>query len=346
MNDEYQLKTGKERKPDSLVSIAIIVMDYQLRYFDELLSSIEHQTYESIEIVIIDKTAKAVVTKMVSGVRHTRRVEIIAFPDPAGFAHNNNIAISRCTGDFVFILNLDTRLDPTCIEELTAAMYLDESIGCVSPKLLRMDPDQNVYEPPVIDSAGMYITRILRHMDRGSGQVDVGQFDEKSYVFGVTGAGAFFRTGCLKDIEINGQYFDEDFWSYREDADISWRLQNYGWRCLYTPKAVVYHVRTLKPGKRSGNSTLANMHSVKNRYLLLINNISLRNYIRYFPFIFLRDIVVVGGVLIKEHRSFQAFTYLLKNMRKLLAKRRLIQVGVNNDVSSFWFNHKSITFYE
>jgi len=302
-----------------------------------LITTIESQTQEGIEVVLIDKTAGVVTQEMVpTGTKV--HYKVIPYTEPVGFAQNNNVGICKCDGEFIFVLNLDTILEPTCIQELVKAMEQDVRIGCVSPKILRLDEHQNIREPKEIDSVGMYITRFMRQKDRGAGEVDEGQYDDKCYVFGVTGAGAFFRKTCLEAIKFNEQYLDEDFWSYREDADVSWRLGNYGWRCLYTPGAVMYHVRTLKPGGRSRNYELAYMHSVKNRYLLMLNNMSLRNYLRYLPSILARDIVVVAGVILLERRSFKAFLILIRNMRSLLAKRRLIRGGAETDVSRFWFH--------
>lgn len=323
------------------VSIVIIVMDYQIQYFEKLIATIELQSLEGIEVVLIDKTAGAVTNEMVPAGTKVH-YQVIEYPDPAGFAQNNNVGIGMCDGEFIFVLNLDTILEPNCLQELVMAMDVDSRVGCVSPKILRLDERQNIREPKVFDSVGMYITKFLRHKDRGTGEVDQGQYNEKCYVFGVTGAGAFFRKTCLEEIKINEQYLDEDFWSYREDADVSWRLGNYGWRCLYMPEAVMYHVRTLRPGGRSVNSELSNMHSVKNRYLLMINNMSLRNYLRYSPFILARDFVVVAGVILLEHRSFKAFVILFKNIKLLSAKRRLIQEKAKTDVSRLWFHKVKI----
>lgn len=319
------------------VSIVIIVMDYQIQYFGKLIATIESQTIDGIEVVLVDKTV-GTVTKGMLPLSTNVKYEVIAYKDPAGFAQNNNVGIARCNGEFIFVLNLDTLLEPTCIEKLVEGMSGDRQVGCISPKILRLDEQQNVREPRVFDSVGMYITKFMRHKDRGAGEIDVGQYDERCYVFGVTGAGAFFRKSCLEQIKIGDQYLDEDFWSYREDADVSWRLGNYGWRCLYIPEAVMYHVRTLKPGGRSKYYELAYMHSVKNRYLLMINNMSLVNYLLYSPFIVARDIVVVAGVILLERRSFKAFVILYKNMRAFLAKRRLIRGKAKTDVSRFWFH--------
>ncbi len=328
---------------DIKVSIAVVVMEYQIQYLDKLIASIENQSHRNIEVVLIDKSKDGIVSNYIVGKNYNSAFNVIIFPQPGGFAENYNRAIRESSGEFIFVLNLDTYLEPDCIEKLIEAMAINKQIGCVSPKIIRMDEDFQVYNPKIFDSTGMYLTKYLRHHDRGAGEVDAGQFDDLCYVFGVTGAAAFFRKECLDDIKIEDQYYDENFWSYREDADLSWRLQNYGWVCLYQPEAVVNHVRTLKPGKRSLNSRKANMHSVKNRYLLLFNNISLTNYFKYFIFIFLRDIVVIGGVVIKEQYSLEAFYLLGKNFKQYLKKRKHNKLMSKADRCAFWFKHKEVS---
>jgi len=318
-------------------------MDYQIRYLNKLLETIESQTYKYLELVIIDKTKADDVISAIEKSSLYSTSKIVRDTKPRGFAENYNLGINHTDGPFVFILNLDTMLAPDCVERLVEVAQWGEDIGCVSPKIIRMAEDQRVYDPPPIDSAGIYLTRFMRHFDRGAGEIDIGQYDEPCLIFGVTGAAAFYRRNCLNDIKFDNQYFDEDFWSYREDVDLSWRIQNYGWKCLYAPRAVVSHIRTLKHGIRTKSLMLANMHSVKNRFLLVINNMSMKNYFLHLPTILFRDLIVVFGVLFKELYSLRAFWFLISNFPRLIIKRRQLQSRMKADVCNFWFNHKSIS---
>jgi GT2 family glycosyltransferase len=215
-------------------------------------------------------------------------------------------------------------------------------VGCVSPKILRLkDGDINPGSTE-IDSAGMILSRSVRHFDRGAGEEDLGQYNEEGMVFGVTGAGAFFRRRCLEDTRLGEQYFDEDFWSYREDADLSWRIQNFGWECIYVPSSVMYHFRSSRPGNRYANSRLVNMHSVKNRYLLMINNLCGRTYLMNLPWIVSRDIVVMLGVLLREPYSIHAYGFLISNCRRLISKRAQLRSRMDCDRSNFWFGHQVV----
>jgi GT2 family glycosyltransferase len=70
----------------------------------------------------------------------------------------------------------------------------------------------------------------------------------------------------IDDTSLDDEFFDPDFFVYREDADVAWRAQLLGWRCIYTPHARGYHVRNVLPGNRRALPPVINMHSVKNRF--------------------------------------------------------------------------------
>src|SRR6185295_4228689 len=125
-----------------------------------------------------------------------------------------------------------------------------------------------------IDSTGMLFTPAMRHFDRGWHEPDSPYFDRMEYVFGASAAAALFRREMIDDISVDGNFFDPDFFVYREDADVAWRAQLQGWRCLYTPAAVAHHVRTVTAGNRRTLPAFVNMHSVKNRFLMRIKNVT------------------------------------------------------------------------
>ena len=139
-------------------------------------------------------------------------------------------------------------------------------------KLLTMTPRFDIPATPLVDSTGIYFNPMLRHLDRGSQEVDNGHYLHYEYVFGATAAAALYRREMIDDIALDGEFFDPDFFVYREDADVAWRAQLMGWKCLYAPYARGYHVRTVLPGNRRALPPVINMHSVKNRFLMRMKN--------------------------------------------------------------------------
>jgi GT2 family glycosyltransferase len=185
----------------------------------------------------------------------------------------------------------------------------------------------------------------LRHLDRGSQEVDNGHYLQYEYVFGATAAAALYRRAMIEDISLDGEFFDTDFFVYREDADVAWRAQLMGWKCLYAPYARGYHVRKVLPGNRRALPPEINMHSVKNRFLMRIKNISPDLYRRNAFSITTRDLTVVMCCLLWEHTSLRAFWILARNFRRFWAKRRLIQSSrrVSHEYMASWFQYAPVS---
>jgi GT2 family glycosyltransferase len=326
-----------------LVSVAIVTFN-SARYIRLCLEYCLAQAYPSLEIVIVDNASSDETVAILR--QFDRRVRVVHNSENNGFAGGQNQAIALCRGDWVLALNPDVRLHPDFVANLVAAGEEEDSIGTVCGKLLSMRPDFEVPESPVIDSTGIFFTPNLRHFDRGSKEPDRGDYNQREYVFGATGAAALYRRTMIEDVLVNGDFFDSDFFAYREDADLAWRAQLLGWKCLYVPEAIAYHVRHVLPSNRTAVSSTINMHSVKNRFLMRINNLSARQYFRQFIPITLRDLVVIGGCLVREQSSLRAFVLVLRGLRKswrkrrsILARRRTSEVDMAR-----WFSRRPVSF--
>src|SRR5262249_35423985 len=150
---------------------------------------------------------------------------------------------------------------------------------------------------------GIYFTPAMRHFDRGWGELDDGRYERREYVFGASAAAALYRRAMIQEISIDGNFFDPDFFVYREDADVAWRAQLLGWRCLDTPVAVAHHVRTVTPMNRKSVNSMINMHSVKNRALMRLKNLTPGVWRNYWASMTARDLLVIGACLVSEPRS-------------------------------------------
>jgi GT2 family glycosyltransferase len=267
------------------------------------------------------------------------RAHIVYNQTNRGFAGGQNQAIALGNADWSLTLNPDVRLTPDFISKLLRAAQADKSIGSVCGKLLAMSADFEPMHPPVFDSTGIYMTRNLRHFDRGSLQPDRQQYDNPEFVFGATGAACLYRREMIADISFKGEFFDDDFFAYREDADVAWRAQHQGWKCLYVPDAVAYHARSVLPSNRSQVPAAVNMHSVKNRWLLRIKNITLSLYRKHWLAITVRDLLVIGGCLLKEWPSLRAFVLLAKIRKRALRKRAHVMQNrrTTDDYMNAWF---------
>lgn len=249
--------------------------------------------------------------------------------DNLGFCGAHNQGISELiTQDYdaMVILNPDVGLEPTTVACMVSRISDQARIGLVTPKLLRALPSLEAIHPPVLDAAGMILARSCRHFDRGAGDWDWGQFDQGEFVFGGTGACLLVSQACARDLCLPGtipddavfaiypqlrkgshdraKFFDEAFFAYREDADVSWRARLLRWRCWYEPSAGAAHVRAVTPERRASVSPSLNAYSVRNRFLLQLNNWRWSQGIVSFIYgIVVRNLIVIGGVLTFELSS-------------------------------------------
>lgn len=219
-------------------------------------------------------------------------------------------------------------------------------VGTVCGKLLRMTKDLVIPSHPFTDSTGIFFTPMLRHFDRGSLELANGHYERQEYVFGASAAAALYRRDMIADISVNGEFFDPDFFMYREDANVAWRAQLMGWKCLYVPYAVAYHVRTVHCWNRAQVPPVLNMHSVKNRFLMRVKNIGLPLYLRNFLDIVVRDLGVVAYCLLLERTSLPAFLMVARAWKKAWKKRASIQKKrrVSDQEIARWFRYRPVAY--
>ncbi|MCL4795240.1 MAG: glycosyltransferase family 2 protein [Bryobacteraceae bacterium] len=327
---------------NELVTVTLVTYNSG-RYIKRCLESVLAQKGPRIEIIVIDNNSTDGTRAILEGFEE--RCRIIYNTLNAGFAAAQNQAIELSRGSWILTLNPDVLLMPYFIQALLEAGRLDNRIGTVCGKLLAMSPDFDIEARPRVDSTGIYFTPHLRHLDRGSREVDNGHYLKREYVFGATAAAALYRRAMIDDISLNGEFFDPDFFVYREDADVAWRAQLMGWRCLYTPYARGYHVRAVLPGNRRVLPREINMHSVKNRFLMRMKNMTGDLYRRHWFAITARDLVVASCCLLYEHYSLRAFWHVLKNWRRTWEKRKLIMAHkrVSDEYIAGWFRFEPVS---
>lgn len=335
---------NRDRVPNQADFVSITIVTYNSgRFIKRCLESVLDQRYAAKEIIVVDNASTDGTIDILE--QFSDRCRIILNEENVGFAAAQNQAILLARGDWVLTLNPDVLLLPDFIEALVAAGNIDPKVGTVCGKLLAIRATFDFHEKPLVDSTGIYFTPMLRHLDRGSQEVDNGHFTKLEYVFGATAAAALYRAEMIRDIAVDGEFFDHDFFVYREDADVAWRSQLAGWKCLYTPMARGYHVRNVLPGNRRALPAEINMHSVKNRFLMRIKNISLPMYRRFFWSILWRDLVVIACCLLWEHSSLKAFVFLVRNWSSSMRKRKEImrRKRVSDRYIESWFSYEPVS---
>jgi GT2 family glycosyltransferase len=286
------------------------------------LSSALAQRDVAVETLVVDNASSDRSREIVR--RQASNVRLIALPENAGFAAAINAGIEATSGRYLLSLNPDCRLAPDFAATLTRRLDARPDVGSAAGRIYRAE-GADLLPTPRLDSTGIVFTPSGRHFDRGSEEEADGRYVDEEEVAGTTAAAGFYRREALASAKISTGYFDSDFFVYREDADLAWRLAKLGWKCLYVPGARAWHRRRNLPERRRRQSSAANFHSVKNRFLLRINNQSSGELLRTLLPTLARDLVVVGACLTVERSSLPAFSWLWRNRKRLRAKRREIQ---------------------
>jgi hypothetical protein len=244
--------------------VSIIVINYNgLRYCEDCFGSIRGLNYPNYEVIIIDNSST---DGSVAYVREEfPEVRIIELDQNFGFAKANNIGVDFARGDYLFFLNQDTVVEKDCLNELIRAMELDPQIGICGGKMMFWS------EKKVINSTGLIINNICFAWDRGSFELDLGQYDEDTDVVSISGGAMLIR----KDLFNNLGRFDSKYFMYYEDLDLGLRTWLSGYRVVFVPKAIIYH----KMQYSHNNYHHFEYMDHRNRLRTILKNISLQNLI-------------------------------------------------------------------
>lgn len=261
-----------------------------------------------------------------------------------GFAKANNQGITLAKSEYVLIMNPDVILSDDFLQTLADFADRHPAGGSFGGKILKLhreafdysDPEAAVSEivkTDIIDSTGLEIFKSRRVIDRGEGKKDEGGFEQAQEVFGCSGACVLYRKAALIETMIKGEFFDQDFFAYKEDIDLAWRLRLLGWENWYLPRAVCYHHRRLaQPGgglgkiikQRRNVSVRLRLLSWRNQHLMLVKNDFWLNIFFSWPWFFWREIKIIFYSLFFEHFQFKGLIQFFRLVPAIIIKRRVI----------------------
>jgi GT2 family glycosyltransferase len=301
---------------------------------------VNYQTYDDLSHCIDSLKAQSIAPQAISVVDHepvASRLDSLrrAHPDICwepgpnrGFAAGANRALGRVRSerpdaDFMLLLNADIELETRFVELLVSEMLTRPDVALGSGKLLRSDGQ-------TLDSAGIQIQRSRKTWDRGAEELDHGQFDTIERVFGLSGAALMLRTAAISDLEIEGELFDEDFFSYHEDTDFAWRARLLGWSCLYVPAARATHHRGWRRATAGQVDPAIRRHSFKNRYLEMIKNERPNEFLRDLPAILIWEGVRFGYALLRDRERMPAYRDAMRLAGRAWQKRQSLMRKVSS----------------
>ncbi|MBI1745444.1 MAG: glycosyltransferase family 2 protein [Acidobacteria bacterium] len=263
----------------------------------ECLDSLRNQAWKKFETIVVDNHSSDGSVEFVR--QHYPEITLITMDTNSGFAAAVNAGIRRAGGAFVALLNNDTAVDARWLEALAAAISDNPDIQFFASHLV------DYFDRRFVDSAGDGVDLDLGPYKIGTGE-PVEKYGERRLVFGACGGGGCYRKDLFDQIGL----FDEDFFAYYEDVDLSFRANWAGFRCLFVPDAIIYHkVGATAKADAEATRRFAVM-TRRNLLMLIAKNYSPRMLLRHIPAI----------LTIMSLRKIGAFFKIRSTLRRRLTE--------------------------
>ncbi len=359
--------------------LSVVVIHYNTsHYLKSCLDSLIAQSHKNIEIIFIDNNSPDI-----SGIQFVREnyghvpfLKIVINKENIGYARAANQGIRMAIegkdafqamqlkqekvksqrgfekANYVAVTNPDIIYDSDYFKKAISKMEKDKKIAALTGKIYKYD-FVNAKPTDVIDTVGLFAYKSRRIIDDGQGLIDEGQFNEECEIFGVSGACPLYRRESLEDVKIFEEYFDEDFFMYKEDVDLSWRFLLYGWKNVFLPDALAYHGRgtgvlrrfTTKEvlKNRSRLSRFQKKYSFRNQLLMEAKNEMWGTFFRDFFSVVFRKIAMFFYMIFAEPYLLSAYFQYLKKLPRALRKHKVIKENrkITSAQMSKWFKRQS-----
>lgn len=218
--------------------VTIVIPNYNGKHFmKSCLASLSKQTYRNFDILVVDNASTDGTADFMNS--NYPDIKMIQLDKNYGFSKAVNVGIKQSNSPYVILLNNDTTVDSNYISEMVKYIESDDKIFSVSSKMIQM------YHPDLIDSAGDFYTILGWGVCRGCGR-STNNYTKKSSIFTACAGAAIYRKAIFDQIG----YFDENHFAYLEDIDIGYRARIYGYKNIYCPSALVYHVGSGTSGSK------------------------------------------------------------------------------------------------
>jgi GT2 family glycosyltransferase/ubiquinone/menaquinone biosynthesis C-methylase UbiE len=274
-----------------------------------------------IEIIVVDNASKD--GSVEEAQARFPSIQVLGLEENQGFAGGCNRGIEASRGAYVLLLNDDTEVEPGCLAGLVRVAEANPDVGACQPKI------RSLRERALFEYSGaagglmdLYGYPFSRGRLMGHVEADKGQYDDFAEVFWASGVCMLMRRSAL---DVAG-LFDETFFAYMEEIDLSWRLQLQGYHVVYVPTSVVYHIGGYSLDQR----VLKRMYlNHRNSVIMLIKNYSARSLLWILPVKLFLELFILFGALLRNPRRSRAvimsFGWLLSHVPTVLRLRFTVQ---------------------
>ncbi|MFA5358999.1 MAG: glycosyltransferase family 2 protein [Patescibacteria group bacterium] len=335
------------------MKISINIVTYNaIHYIDECLRSVLNQTFQDFKIIVVDNASADGTLEHIK--KNYPNITVLQNFKNLGFAKANNQAIKFWDSEYVLLVNQDVILQPEFLERIVKTADTHPRYGSFGGKVIKINNESNNSETSgskIIDTTGITASKARRFVDRGAGEQDTNKYNKQEMVFGISGSLVLYRRSALEEVKLRNnraresykfavsfeyfEYFDEDFFMYKEDVDLAWRLQLAAWPALYVPTAESSHHRSGFGHAKANNLTtirdrrrkskIVNQYSFRNHWLMILKNDYFSNWILHLPWILFYEVKKFLYILFLETFTLRTIGQVFILLPSALAKRRQIK---------------------
>jgi GT2 family glycosyltransferase len=275
---------------------------------------------EPADLLVVDNASNDGTAEIAA--RHGARV--LRLDRRVSYCEAMNAGLAEVRGEAVALLQADCFVAPGFRAAAVAALG-DPAVGAVAPKLIRTAGGDAADRLEQLDAAGMTVDRRRKNSLVGHGR-PASAFGDRAEAFGADGAGAVYRRRTLEDCAHDGgEVFDPALERWASDADVAWRARVLGWKAVYEPAAVAFHIRTYSPSTRAAMSEASRQMQYRNRYLMMAKNDSWAELARAAPWLLTWEALALGHVILRERHLLAAYREAWRRLPAARQRRRTIQ---------------------
>lgn len=306
------------------------------------LESLSQITYPNYEVIVVDNGSKGDDADILAE-KYKGYIKLIRNKENLGFAEGNNVAIREVIkegkSNYILTLNNDTTVEPNFLNELIKCAKRHPKVGSVQPKMLFS------WNPDFIDAAGLIYSKNGLGFNRGAYE-RADKYNKEEEILGCCAGACLYKVEALKDVIIEGEIFDKDFFAYYEDFDLALRLRWAGWKSWYCPKAIVYHKRGATGGVYSSFTIYyGGRNKVWNFFKNLPDEVIFKNFLLFL-------VAEMGEISLNLLRKrpiiLKAKFDAYRQLEKILKKKRQIKKKVDSSEIEKWLISKwriTVPFY-
>lgn len=306
------------KKP--LVSVLILTFNHT-DFLKDCLDTVLKSDYPDLEFIVSDNGSTEDIKGFIYRNYADKKIKVIRLKENRGLTGGFNYGYKYCKGKYILILSNDTKLASNAISEMVQTAEHDKNIGIVSPKIIQMR------NPKYLHHAGSFMTYFGLLYHYGLLQKENSKNYQKNYyIFSCNGAGFLIRK---KSTDLCG-LFEEDFFYFYDDSDLSHRIWLSGYTIVYCYKAKIWHMWSAT--MKGANPTIWYYNHRNHIYSFLINLSLPYLTILLFSFNFILILWFLIHSLKLNFKSSialpKAYLWHIFHIKETLRRRRYVQTNI------------------